>query len=155
MIASDSRLDSSVLVAALIEKHEHLRRAVIWLEAASSGRMKGIASWHAVTEVYAVLTRLPLVPRPSPSQVEEVVLRLKETLTLKEPTPAIYRAALRRAAENTIRSGGIFDAIHLVTAERAGVELLLTFNLADFRRVAHPESPRIAAPPDPPSLHVP
>lgn len=147
--------DTSVLVAALTEKHEHHQRAVIWLEAVSNGRVEGIASWHAISEVYAVLTRLPLVPRPSTRQVEEVVLRLKETLTLKEPTPAIYRAALLRAAEGGIRSGGIFDAIHLVTAERFGAELLLTFNLDDFQRMAHPESPRIVAPPDPPALRVP
>lgn len=146
--------DSSVLVAALVEKHPHHERSIVWLEGAAKGRLEGIASWHAVAETYAVLTRLPIQPRPSTAQVEQVVLRIKGILSLRELTPAVYRAAIKRSADAGIRSGGIFDAIHLVTAERAEAELFLTFNLDDFLRLRRPESPRIAAPPDPPGLNA-
>lgn len=97
---------------------------------------------------------MPLVPRLSTAQAEQVVLRLKEILILREPTQAIYRTALKRAAEGEIRSGGVFDALHLISAERAGAEIFLTFNLGDFARLSRSESPRVASPPDPPSLRL-
>lgn len=146
--------DTSVLVAALVAAHPRHPRAVIWLEAAATSRIEGVASWHAVAETYAVLTRLPLLPRLSTEQAEEVVLRLAKILSLLPPTAAVYRSALRRAHEKRIRSGGLFDALQLITAERAGADLFLTFNVDDFSRIEAPTSPRIVAPPDPPALKV-
>jgi hypothetical protein len=43
-----------------------------------------------------------------------------------------------------LRSGAIFDALHLVAAERAEVDALLTFNLKDFLRFS--PSIRVEAP---------
>jgi hypothetical protein len=39
-----------------------------------------------------------------------------------------------------------------VGAERAGAEAIVTFNGADFLRLATPTSPRIIIPPDPPAI---
>ncbi|HUO85321.1 MAG TPA: PIN domain-containing protein [Thermoanaerobaculia bacterium] len=146
--------DTSVLVAALVAHHPHHERSIVWIDAAARRAIEGIASWHALAETFAVLTRLPLLPRVSSPQAEEVTLRLKDILLLREPTSSMYRAALRRAADRGVRSGALFDALHLTTAERAGADLLLSFNLDDFARLATPDSPRIAAPPDPPSLKI-
>ncbi len=144
--------DTSVLVAALVASHPDHGRASIWLEAAASSDVDGMASWHAVLETYAVLTRLPLLPRVSTQQASEVVLRLEKTLRLIPVTASLYRAALRRAAEKGIRSGGVFDAVHLAAAERSQAEIFVTFNVDDFSRLRGPISPRVIAPPDPPSL---
>jgi hypothetical protein len=39
-----------------------------------------------------------------------------------------------------------------VGAEHAGADALVTFNGADFLRLASPTSPRIVIPPDPPDV---
>lgn len=146
--------DTSVLVAALVSAHPFHARAAVWLEAAATPGHDGIASWHAMAETYSVLTRLPLLPRLSTRQAEEVVLRLEQLLTLVPLTAEVYKDALRRAAETGVRSGGLFDVIHLLTAERAGADVLVTFNLSDFSRLASLGSLRVVVPPDPPSLTI-
>jgi hypothetical protein len=41
-----------------------------------------------------------------------------------------------------------------VEAERAGADVLLTFNPKDFQRLAEFDKPRVLVPPDPPSVEV-
>lgn len=64
----------------------------------------------------------------------------------------IYRDALDRCTSKGLRSGAIFDAVHLATAEAAGAEALVTFNERDFVRLSVAESPPIVVPPDPPAI---
>jgi hypothetical protein len=59
---------------------------------------------------------------------------------------------MRRCSDRGLRSGAVYDALHLVAAERWGADLFLTFNTHDFTRMALAPGPRIAAPPDPPGL---
>jgi predicted nucleic acid-binding protein len=73
-------------------------------------------------------------------------------LTLVAPTERIYRTALARCTARTLTSGIVFDALHLVTAEEAGADAMLTFNHADFVRLTDVGSPRIVVPPDPPAV---
>jgi predicted nucleic acid-binding protein len=49
----------------------------------------------------------------------------------------------------------VYDALHLVEAERAGADVFLTFNPSDFERLAVGLKPRIVVPPDPPSTQLP
>jgi hypothetical protein len=46
----------------------------------------------------------------------------------------------------------VYDALHLVTAEAEEVDVVVTFNVRHFARLAVAKSPRIVAPPDPPSI---
>ncbi len=57
-----------------------------------------------------------------------------------------------RCSARAVRSGAIYDALHLISAETENCDLLLTFNLDDFVRLSEPDGPRIIAPPDPPGL---
>jgi hypothetical protein len=41
--------DTSVLVPAVVANHRHHARARCWLLAVETGRLEGIASWHAMT----------------------------------------------------------------------------------------------------------
>jgi predicted nucleic acid-binding protein len=66
--------------------------------------------------------------------------------------PQVYLDAMDRCASKGLRSGAVFDAIHLAAAEGAGVGALVTFNLVDFTRLATAASPKILAPPDPPAV---
>jgi hypothetical protein len=52
--------------------------------------------------------------------------------------PPVYNEALQRCTDRGFASGVVFDALHLVGAEHAGADALVTFNGADFLRLASP-----------------
>ena len=70
------------------------------------------------------------------------------------PTTQTYVAAIERCSSRSLKSGAVYDALHLVEAERAGADLMLTFNPSDFLRFAEGEKPKVVIPPDPPSINV-
>ncbi len=146
--------DTSVLVPALVRSHPWHSRAIIWLDAASQGTVQGTAGWHAIAETWSVLTRLPLKPGLSAERARLVVERLQDSLQLIEPTAETYEQALVRCAKKGLISGAVFDALHMVTAETAGAEFVLTFNPGDFDRLRDESGPGILVPPDPPSLDI-
>jgi predicted nucleic acid-binding protein len=147
-------LDTSVMVAALIEPHPFHQRALRWIEAVAGGRAKAECSWHAAAETWAVLTRLPLEPPISPALAEVAVDRLLKMIEPVEIDRDAYRVALRRCSERGLRSGALFDALHLVVAERRRVDAFVTFNRADFERLLADGSPRLVVPPDPPRFAI-
>lgn len=145
-------IDTSVFVAAIVASHRHHARARCWLHAVERGHLEGLASWHAMSETWSVLTRLPVTPRITPLAAWGAIRRLRSMLTLLVPTERIYRTALVRCTARALTSGVVFDAIHLVTAEECGADAMLTFNDADFARLVDTSSPRIVVPPDPPAV---
>lgn len=144
--------DTSVLVAGLHQAHPHHGRASVWTDAVAEGRLSGVVTWHALAELWSVLTRLPGPVRPTPDQALQLVRRVQGVFDVLSLEPAIYNEALQRCTERGFSSGVVFDALHLVAAERAGADALVTFNGADFRRLALPTSPPITIPPDPPAV---
>jgi len=146
--------DTSVLVPALVRAHPRHARAHVWLDAARTGSIVGVASWHAFAESWAVFTRLPLVPRLSGGLAKRMLHRLQSFFDLVEPSAEVYEAAVARCVERGRTSGAVFDALHLVSAETAAADALLTFNLQHFRGLRAEDGPRLVVPPDPPGLHV-
>jgi len=144
--------DTSVLVAGLHRAHPHHSRAVVWTDAVAQSRLSGIVTYHALAELWTVLTRLPSPVRPTPDQALQLVRRVQGVFEVLSMQPAVYNEALQRCTERGFSSGVIFDALHLVTAEHAGAEALVTFNGTDFQRLALPTSPRVVIPPDPPDI---
>jgi predicted nucleic acid-binding protein len=144
--------DTSVLVAGLHRAHPDHGRAVVWTDAAAENRLSGIVTWHALAELWSVLTRLPGPVRPTPDQTLQLVRRVRSVFDVLPLEPAVYDEALQRCTDRGFSSGVIFDALHLVAAERAGAEALVTFNGADFRRLTLPTLPPIVIPPDPPDV---
>lgn len=51
-------LDTSVLVAAMVEAHPAHERALPWLQRVEAGIDSGVVAAHSVAELYAVLTTL-------------------------------------------------------------------------------------------------
>lgn len=143
-------LDTSVLVAAVVEEHPHHARASWWLR--TRRKVERIASWHAYAEAWAVLTALPIEPRVSGEVAAAVLERLRRVVSFVGPRSATYPAAVARCNARGLRSGVVYDALHLITAEAEAADLLLSFNVEDFARLSEPKSPRILAPPDPPGL---
>jgi predicted nucleic acid-binding protein len=128
--------DTSVLVAGLIKSHPEFERASLWLDALDPGVVTGLWTSHAYAETWSVLTRLPLVERLSPDEVTNIVDSLAAVCPPTDLLTRDYRAAARRSSDAEARSGVIFDALHLVAAERANVDALLTLNPRDFLRLS-------------------
>lgn len=142
--------DTSVLVAGSIIGHAEEGRAALWLSAAREGRIEAIACQHAFAETWATLTALPIEPRLPPDAGRRIVERLRRHIKPVALRWTDYQAAMTRCDDQAQRSGAIYDALHLVVAERNGARALLTFNVRHFVRLASEGSSlRIAAPPDP------
>jgi predicted nucleic acid-binding protein len=141
-------LDTSVLIAAVVEMHEAHRRAFVALDRVQQGRDEGVFSAHSLAEVYAILTRLPAPLRHSPEQallsIEENVLKHFELLPLDGRD---YAALIREAAMAGSQGGTVYDAILLKAAAKAHVDRVYTLNLKHFLAVAPPSLvPTLAAP---------
>jgi predicted nucleic acid-binding protein len=146
-------LDTSVLVAGVVQAHLEHERARWWLAPREGpDAPERVAAWHAYAEAWAVLTVLPLEPRVTGEVAAAVLDRVASTVRFVEPGAGTYRDAIARCSGRSLRSGAVYDALHLVTAETESVDVLLTFNIDDFTRLAEPASPRILAPPTPPGM---
>ncbi len=146
--------DTSVLVAGLLSAHRDHGRAAVWLEAVSTEKLSGVVSVHALGEVWSVLTKLPISPPISPKMARDTILAILRQFEAVPITVAIYENALERCSSKGLRSGAIFDALHLVTAEAIGATAIVTFNERDFARLSVGSSPQVIVPPAPPAVVV-
>lgn len=130
--------DTSVIIAGTHDNHPHHHRAIVWIDAVLEQRVTGLLTWHALAEIWSVLTRLPAPLRLSPAQAMHVVRRVQGVFELHQLEPSVYSEALQRCTDRGFFSGVVFDALHLVGAEHAGAEAIVTFNGADFSSVGNP-----------------
>jgi predicted nucleic acid-binding protein len=130
-------LDTSVLVASVIQKHESHERAYALLERVQNGKDEGVVSAHSLAEMYSVLTKLPQPFRHAPEQallsIEENVVKHFKIASL---TGSDYTLLIREAALSGIQGGTIFDALLLRCAAKGGAENIFTLNLKHFQNIA-------------------
>ncbi len=67
--------DTSVLVAALVERHPNHAKAFSWLQKVRDKGSKGFIAVHSIAELYDVLTVLPIRPRISPATALKAIQR--------------------------------------------------------------------------------
>lgn len=144
--------DTSVIVAATLTQHQFHARAWPWLQAVELGQLEACVCVHALAEVYSVLTKIPGAMTPADGYA--VVSRLPGVFTVHATNHQTYMAAIDRCSDRGLRSGAVYDALHLLHAEQASADLFLTFNPSHFLRLAAPERPKIVVPPEPPSLEI-
>ncbi len=129
-------LDTSVLVAAMVEAHPGHLRALPWLQQTKQGKITAIVVSHTLAELYSVLTSLPLQPRISPSTawhlIKENILSTVEVVNLSQED---YKAVLEHLSQQNLAGGATYDALIAHAASKAGVDQLVTFNEKDFRKV--------------------
>lgn len=129
-------LDTSVLIAALLEDHLFHRQAAPWLEYVQQSDVEGVISAHWLAELYAALSRMPTTPRISPAEVlsaiEDNILPFVKVRSLDGRS---YATMIRQLAAAGLSGGVVYDAVHTEVARRARVDLLVTLNLGDFERV--------------------
>ena len=66
-------LDTSVLVAAMVEAHPAHAEALPWVQRVRDGTDIGLVAAHSVAELYAVLTTLPVEPRIPPESARHLI----------------------------------------------------------------------------------
>lgn len=102
---------------------------------------------HSLAELYAVLTRLPVQPRISPSLAVQLIrtniLGICGIVALSEDD---YVALLDHLAGLGIAGGVVYDAILLHAALKAEVDQIVTLNESDFRRVYPALAGKIVSP---------
>ena len=140
-------LDTSVLVAAIVEAHPAHEQALPWLQRTRDGSDSGLVAAHSLAELYAVLTTLPIQPRISPTVawqlIDHNVLNVLEIISLSHDD---YFAAIKRLSDLGIAGGATYDALILQAALRANADQIVTLNEKDFRRVNPDLTDKMIAP---------
>jgi predicted nucleic acid-binding protein len=141
-------LDTSVLVAAVVQRHESHVRSLAILDRVQNGKDEGFISGHSLAEMYSVLTKLPPSFRHSPEQallsIEENVVNYFKVLAL---AGSEYVVLIREAALAGIQGGTIYDAVLLKCAIKAGVDKIFTLNQKHFLAIAPKDlTPEISTP---------
>jgi predicted nucleic acid-binding protein len=139
-------IDTSVLVAAQVAAHPQHVHAGNWMSALNRSDLSAIVTVHALAEVWSVLTKIPVTPRIDPTVARTVIMQIASVVQVVQLTEALYFEAFERCAARDLRSGAVFDALHLVAAEQMAADLILTLNVKDFLRLAKPSTPRILPP---------
>ena len=141
-------LDTSVLIAAVVVKHDSHARGLALLQRIQNGEDEGFVAAHSLAEMYAILTKLPPPYRHAPEQallsIEENVLKYFKISCL---TAEDYASLIREAAVAGIQGGTIYDAVLLRSAARSDPDRIFTLNLKHFIAVAPQDlAPKLSAP---------
>jgi predicted nucleic acid-binding protein len=129
-------LDTSVLVAAMVEAHPAHMRSLAQLQRIKNGVDAGLVSAHTIAELYAILTTLPVKPRISSVIAYELIQHNVFDLCEVAPLSAEdYSAVTRHLSEKGITGGVTYDALILYTAIKAKADRIVTLNESDFRRI--------------------
>ncbi len=135
-------IDTSVLVAAIIESEAH-HRACRALVAKGGAGMYG----HGIAEAFSTLTGGKKALRLS-AGMASVMLEddFVPRLSITTLTPAEMLRAMREAESRGVRGGGIFDYLHLVSARKARATRLYTLNISNFHACHRQGDPDIVHP---------
>ena len=129
--------DTSVLVASASDAHRHFGPASAVVARVAHGKDKGWISQHSIAEVYAVLTRLPVVPRIHPLEAARIIrdniLHNFEVVGIEKKE---YMAVVEMVSQSGWSGGKIYDALLLRCAEKCAAQKIYTFNLRDFQQIA-------------------
>ena len=135
-------IDTSVLIAAHLESDQNHEACLrLW----QRGRL-AIYS-HGLSEAFSTLTGGRIEPRIPASLVAELMTRsvLPKVTTLTLPADALA-AAFIQAETRGVRGGAIFDLLHLMAANHAGLKRIYTLDDRDFKAFHRPGDAEILSP---------
>ena len=122
--------DTTVLVAGVLEEHEHHEPSFSALSTAS--RTSAFCAAHNVAEVFATLTRYPGKQRLSAEQALLALTAIESRFTIVALETREYLAAIRRFAAIGITGGTIYDGLMAACAVKAKVDVLYTWKIGHF-----------------------
>jgi len=138
--------DSSVLVSSLVAELKNHEVALDCFLQYSQNPHAGFCSTHALAECYATLTALPLRRRIQPAEAQVLIERtVVDRLELIPLDESDYKLVALRVSSLGLVSGIIYDALHLVCAQKQECSRLYTYNLSHFRRL-EPEGVVVTSP---------
>jgi len=136
--------DTTVLVAAVLEDHEHYARSFSVFSTAR--RSSAFCSAHSLAEAYVTLTRYPGKDRLSAEQAVLSAEKIEERLTVVALDVPEYFAAIRKFAAIGIIGGTLYDGLIAACALKAGADVLYTWNTAHFRQLGEEVARKIRMP---------
>lgn len=139
-----SFFDSNVLVAAVLESHEHHERSFPLFSAAH--RSSAFCGAHNLAEVYATLTRYPGKDRLSAEQGLLALEMIQDRLTIVALDIPEYIAAIHKFATMGIIGAGLYDGLIATCALKVRVDVLYTWNTAHFVRLGEEVARRVRTP---------
>jgi predicted nucleic acid-binding protein len=129
-------VDTSVIVAAVHANHPVNGPAAEWLDAAF-GKHEVVVAHHSIVESYAVLTRLPAKYRLAPREAEMVLTEtLRENVRIAPFAGEAVWPTLESIIDRGASGGTTYDALIVDLLAGAGVEVIITYNVREFRRIA-------------------
>jgi len=140
-------LDTSSLVAAMIEGHPSHSLTLPWLQRIKAKIDTGLVAAHTLAELYAILTRLPVDPRIPPALALRLIQNnVLDTCEVVPLSGADYVDLLSHLADRGIAGGAAYDALLLHAAWKSDVDQVVTLNARDFRRVYPALANKIVSP---------
>lgn len=131
-------LDTSVLVAAMVEVHPSHEWSLIWLQRTHRGEVEAIVSAHSLVELYAVLTRLPLRPPITPKVAQELIhYNLLNKVQVCALSLEQYWGLLERMSGDGVRGGQSYDWLIAYAGKVAGAEAIVTLNSRHFVEIGN------------------
>ncbi|MFH1907990.1 MAG: PIN domain-containing protein [Chloroflexota bacterium] len=129
-------LDTSILVAAIIEAHPAHSLALPWLQRAKEKAYTGLIAAHSLAELYAILTTLPVQPRIPPDLALQLIQQnILDVLEVVSISGKDYISLIEHLSSRGIVGGATYDALILHSASNANVDQVVTLNEKDFQRV--------------------
>jgi predicted nucleic acid-binding protein len=123
--------DSSVLVPVFYADHLHHELSAKAFLAAS--RADSFCALQTLGEVYSTLTGLPVRPRITGAEGVAILKQIRNRLTLVSLAEEEYVVALESVSQSIV-GGAVYDALIAHCAMKAGVDILLTWNVRHFTR---------------------
>jgi len=136
--------DTSVLVAAFLEDHEHHARS--FAAFVKADKKHACCAAHSLAELYSTLTRLPGKFRLSGEQALLFVDSVEERLEIVSLNAQEYHLALIDAAKAGVVGGMTYDALLARCALKARATEIYTWNVTHFQRLGSGIARRVTSP---------
>ena len=129
-------LDTSVLVAACVERHPNHLPAFEWLKKAGAMEIKAVVAAHSPLETFSVLTRAPFKPRIGPEEARKLIAsNIYATSSIIALTANEYTKIINDLANSGFTGGIVYDGLIVLCAEKAKAKKIVTSNTADYTRL--------------------
>jgi predicted nucleic acid-binding protein len=132
-VATVCAVDTNCIIAAVCAWHEQHRIAAAEIGRRLDRGERLCVAAHALSEAYAVMTRLPAPHRLAPHDAWSLLeANFTEGVLVVALTASQHVALVRRLARDGVSGGRAYDAVIADCAVRAKASTLLTFNARHF-----------------------
>ena len=129
-------LDTSVLLAGLVDFGPQSSPAQTVLHAVAEKKLSAATAWHCCLEFYSVATRLPPEYRLGAQDATQLLREeVFGRMGVFDLPPAARTAFLQAAADDAVTGGRVYDAHIADVARAAGAQAIVTDNRRHFLTV--------------------